>query len=161
MRQYEQTFANPLLAMAFKDGIDFVGDPDMKALNPSKATDGSTKWVVVIEDTNDYDDDEEVVTPIQPAKDTTDKPTKISFDEFRSLTRKNMTPKAAKREPGVVTIATIAEPNASPAPRGQRVIIPDFEEDSEEVCLSNPYRPCVNCRSGKACIVSEITDRME
>lgn len=55
IRNYVRTFANPLLAMAFKDGVDYVGDPDFRALEPKKEGD---VWEVLIEHEVEDDDDD-------------------------------------------------------------------------------------------------------
>ncbi len=150
MRQYEQVFANPLLAMAFKDGVDFVGDPDMRAHNPKKAIDGTSNWVVVIED--DTDEDEyvgEVVAPKIIVEEVKPK-AKPTFEQYKTLTQSNLTSKVmAKREPITTTITTIAEPKKSPAPRGTRIIIPEDCDDGKiERCGK-----CLNCRSaGQDCL---------
>jgi hypothetical protein len=57
MKVYVKTFINPLLALAFKEGVDFVGDPDYKAMNPKR--DGE-EWEVIVE--HDIDDDAEITT---------------------------------------------------------------------------------------------------
>jgi hypothetical protein len=137
MRQYEQKFANPLLALAFVDGVEFVGDPDMRALNPTKADDGT--WVVVIEDTTD---DEEEEQPATISKN--DKPdTRITFEEYKAITKKNMVPISAPREPILTPtiFKTIAEPSSTR-------IIPDV---IDFVPAGNCGK-CVNCKTGSECI---------
>ncbi len=132
MRTYEQTFANPLLALAFKAGVDIVGDQDITATAPRRANDGSKNWVVMIlDETEDEEDDNPVVIECSVpsniySKDVKKNNSKVSFEEFKELTKKNMVPKTLKLEDGGL-FTTISEPNNSkpPGKRGSRTIIPD------------------------------------
>lgn len=54
MKLLTKTFITPLLALAFKEGVDFVSDPDYRALEPKQL--GPTEWEVAIEWDNDDDD---------------------------------------------------------------------------------------------------------
>lgn len=72
LKYYPKSFVNPLLALAFKDGIEFVSDPDYKASEPRKEGD---KWVVIVTHDDDDDDDEQVdnkpktwLSPAKPAQ---------------------------------------------------------------------------------------------
>lgn len=56
MKLYQRTFVNPLLAIAFKDGVDFVGDPDYRAMEPKHE---GQHWTVLVEH-DDGEDDEDV-----------------------------------------------------------------------------------------------------
>lgn len=97
LKIYPKTFINPLVALAFKEGIDFVGDPDYNALEPKKEGD---KWVVLIEHTDDDDDDEsndEIVH--STVKHTQQKISTLRDFEDRF---KHMKPIAAKSAPGIV-----------------------------------------------------------
>lgn len=64
MKLFTRSFVNPLLALAFKDGIDFTGDRDLCAMEPKKV--GPNKWDVIIEcydDDTDADTDDEDYSP--------------------------------------------------------------------------------------------------
>lgn len=93
IRNYVRTFANPLLAMAFKDGIDYVGDPDFRALDPKKEGD---MWEVIIEHEIDDDDEDEsptrkgtkfdpsaIIGPV-PAKNTVPEKTQLSLKDYEA-----------------------------------------------------------------------------
>jgi hypothetical protein len=92
----ERTFVNYIIANAFKAGIDFCDDPDYRAREPVKAKNGSTNWVVVIEDYND-ETEEDGEEPIE-AGDEDARPVKVSFEEYKALVSKNMKPMTAKPE---------------------------------------------------------------
>jgi len=65
MKQYEKTFVNPLLAKAFKDGIEFANDSFLKVSEPKKEGD---KWILLIEDTEEDDEINEELSVVVSAK---------------------------------------------------------------------------------------------
>lgn len=86
---YEKTFPTPLIAMAFKDGVDFRADPDLEVSYPTKSS-KSSHWVVTIKEAIDEDIDDEA--PIDAEFVETDKESnsnKVSFKEFQELAKQN------------------------------------------------------------------------
>lgn len=57
IKAYAKSFVNPIIALAFKEGIDFVGDPDYKASPPRKE---GENWIVIIHHDDDEDDDDNI-----------------------------------------------------------------------------------------------------
>jgi hypothetical protein len=57
MTTYEKTFVNPLLAMAFIDGLLYTCDPDIECKKPVRKS--ANEWLVVIMDHNEDDEVEE------------------------------------------------------------------------------------------------------
>ncbi len=124
---YTKTFVNPLLALAFKDGVDFVGDPDYKALEPKRE---ATGWVVVIEHDDDDDDDEgEIVHSTVNVVDKNATTTVRDFED-RLKKMKPIVPKTAPRE-------IIHKPVKA--------------QNVEEVDMT-PCGECLPCSQGQDCI---------
>src|SRR5689334_3896606 len=64
MKRYVKSFVDPLHALQFKSGIEFVDDPFFKVKEPQKK--GSTEWVLIIEDCNEDEDDEGIIEIMDP-----------------------------------------------------------------------------------------------
>jgi len=124
MKLLIKTYPNPLLALAFRDGVNFVGDPDYKALEPKKEGD---KWEVIIEHEDDEDDvaNTTIGPELPPKKQTTLR----DFEE--RLTK--MKPVAAKSAPEVIhhPVKIISKYNYNPV---------------------WPCGECVPCSNGQDCI---------
>lgn len=103
MKVYVKTFINPLLAIAFKEGVDFVGDPDYKAMDPKKEGD---EWEVLVEHDGDDDvsDDNEIQSSPIPIRQSVilEKPEKMNLKdwmEHQSKRISKMEPLDAKTAP--------------------------------------------------------------
>lgn len=170
---YVRTFANPLLALAFKEGVDYVGDPDFKALEPKK--DGDL-WEVIIEhevedDADDNDDDilHSTVSFTQPHRSPPGSPfaNSTSVVERKQLTLKdyedkfNKIPARPAREiihPPVKVTAEVEEDGPEPLPpvppksntnniEGMRKEPIIFDPNSIEPCGE-----CIPCSTGQDCL---------
>lgn len=135
LRFYPKTFVNPLLAIAFKEGVDFVGDPDYRVSEPKQEND---RWVVIVE--HDDDDDDEPVKPLLTKHDYEDR-------------LKHMIPVIAKSAPPEVIhlpVKISSEP-------------PEFLSDTSDT--TQPCGECMACKQGQkqdclqiinnACIMSD------
>ena len=135
MKLYEKVFVNPLLALAFKDGVDFANDPDLKALEPKK--EGPNKWIVLIEDNNEDDDD---VTEAEIASAVvvsgTVEETKPAWNEARDMVDVDMTPVT----PRSMQIDTV------------KSAIMNMEIEPDTDAKDYPCGECLNCRMGHDCI---------
>lgn len=129
MKIYIKTFVNPLLAIAFKDGVDFVDDPDYKAMAPKK--EGPNKWVVLVE----HDDDTEPVvsTAVTPLvkKQSTLRDYEDRFKEMRPIT--------ARSAPGEI-VDTPVKITAEQ---------PEVEDDESE---PKGCGQCIPCATGQDCL---------
>jgi len=128
---YVRTFANPLLALAFKDGIDYVGDPDFRALPPKKEGD---MWEVLIEHQVDEDDDDAEVININsrsaPKK-------QLSLGDYQAKLDK-MKPRDISSNREIIHPPVKAEP----------IIMYELAAtDGIEPCNA-----CLNCSSGGPCM---------
>lgn len=99
MKVYERRFVNPLLALAFKDGMEYVNDPDYRVYDPKRE---GNEWVVLIEDQCDDDDDTEasIVAEVISEKEDEDDFSKLTFNQFLERTKHNMEPVAMRPAPG-------------------------------------------------------------
>jgi len=141
MKIYPKTFVNPLLAIAFKEGIDFIGDPDYKALEPKRE---GNKWVVIVEHEDDDDDDDVlaesvknnviIMEPTEPVKK------QATFHDYEDRLKK-MQPITAKS-----------------APTPGEVIHPPVKITAEEPELPDPPSTrrgcgqCIPCAQGQDCL---------
>ena len=64
MKRYIKVFVDPLHALQYKAGIEFVDDPFFKVHEPKK--DGPTRWVLVIDDHTDDDEEEGIIEIMNP-----------------------------------------------------------------------------------------------
>jgi len=130
MKLYEKTFVNPLLAMAFKDGIEFIADPDYKVMEPKQ--EGPNKWVVLIEHEDDDDDYDEIVPTVPTVAEPKRQVTLRDYEERL----KQMTPIEAKSS--------------------NEIIHPPIKISGEELQLLNdvlwPCGECIPCLNGGDCI---------
>lgn len=111
MKLLTRKFVTPLLALAFKDGVDFVGDSDYRAQEPKQL--GPTEWEVVIEWDNDDDDDDdtEVIHPSPNYKPYADVANGITPDKKQPLvTLKDYENKLSKMKPITAQSAPGQEP---------------------------------------------------
>lgn len=140
MKLYQKTFVNPLLAIAFKDGIEFINDPDYKAMDPKE--EGLNKWTVLIEYNGDDDDDEENDTVIHSSSDKFDanryfdnqvKPKLKTLRDYENHLNK-MKPRSIGKQ--AETIAEVIHPP-----------VKITHEDLPEACGE-----CVHCATGHDCL---------
>lgn len=170
MKVIVRTFVNPLLAIAFKDGVDFVGDPDYKAMEPKQ--EGANKWTVLVEhdDGDDEDDDDGVVIHItaEPEPEVAPKTMK-DYENKLSKTK----PKTAKSAP--TTERTVMEEIVHPpvkvsdskknlrmVPRFPTTVDGNQSSSDEPEPLPDPPRvkrdpvwpcgECIPCTQGDDCI---------
>lgn len=149
MKNYVKTFPNPILALAFKEGVDFVGDPDYKALEPKR--DGDI-WEVIVE--HDVDDDEDIYKSSarnQPAKaplavinPEPAPPVKAPMKEWieqQSKRINDMQHYNAKVNKGEI-IKLPVKPVRQPVNMVDESVLDDIE----------PCNSCLNCSHGDTCI---------
>lgn len=130
LKFYPKSFVNPLLALAFKEGIDFVEDPDYKASQPKHEGD---KWVVLVEhDDNDDDDDVIMHSTVSVSKAVPDKKRTLHNYEDRL---KNMKPLTAKPAPTEIIHAPVKITGNDP----------NFVADE-------PCGECLPCSQGQDCL---------
>lgn len=123
LKYYPKTFVNPLLAIAFKEGIDFVGDPDFKATGPKKE---GEKWIVTVEH-NDDDDEEE-----DTSHSTVNKSPTTTLREFEDRF-KRMTP---------------IMPRVAP----KEIIHQPVKIEAETDIDMTPCGECLPCSQGQDCL---------
>lgn len=82
MKNYNRTFVNPLLAMAFKEGVEWINDDDIECLEPYK-DEQEKVWVIEIldhreDDTDESDEAVECEDKTDDAEEIIEKPVKIT-----------------------------------------------------------------------------------
>lgn len=164
IRNYVRSFANPLLAMAFKDGIDYVGDPDFRALEPKKEGD---MWEVIVE--HEVEDDDEEVTPIGPvpAKNHSQSNTitdtiygTLDKNEKKHLTLKDYEAKLDKMKPRPIPATGNDEVIHPPVKIEEKLFMPTEPTKPKQNLGYNqsaiegikPCNSCLNCVHGETCI---------
>ena len=137
MKTYERTFTNPLLALAFTDGVSFA-NPNYICKQPDRK--GENKWVVEIEE---YEEDETITKePVVNVPDydalldktleVSNKPKIINDDITKYFTRtKSSETKRGKYVPPDKTIDALA--SSLPPPKKIKVA---GEVDDDEVVVS-------------------------
>lgn len=116
LKYYPKAFVTPLLAQAFKEGIDFVGDPDYRATGPKKeGTSAGNRWVIIVEhDDNDDEDDELLADSVTQSK----RPI-VTLQDFEERL-KSMKPISAQSSPVKITADDPIEPCGHCIPCSQK-----------------------------------------
>lgn len=140
MKLYEKKFVNPLQALAFKDGVEFASDPDLKALEPKK--EGPNEWVVLIEDSTDDDEDDDDMITVHATG------TNIQAEEAKEASvvdMKPLTPRSVTvNNPAVKSGSRITSDSTRIYPCGNCLncnMGQDCIEEINEACRTNNYRP--------------------
>lgn len=105
MRVYEKSFVNPLLALAFIDGILYTMDPDIFCEKPKRKSDD--EWIVMVSDNNQDDDvdenyDEILVNSVKNKNNEDDEKEIISAVEVNN-NEEDMAPREIRLEPKLST----------------------------------------------------------
>jgi hypothetical protein len=162
MNLYTKTFVNPLLALAFKDGLEFAADPEYKVMEPKQ--EGPNKWIVIIEHDDGDDDDLEdaVIIHSTATESKTLKDYQKKLDNMKPMAAKSAPVKTTTPMQELVHLPVKAEDSKKKVPRYPITVSGNPNTSAEPEPLPPvpnvsdrwPCGKCIPCSQGDDCIVA-------